>query len=246
MVLDDVADDDRVENRLEVLDRRGALEPEVLQSGEAAQDQVVVEQFPGRAGGPGVKFDELAEGQGEYGELHVPAGEVGGQFSGEHGGVGAGEVEVAVPVHAQGVDRILPPGDALDLVEEDVGPLRAVRQARAQVLQERGRIAQCETGLGFQVEAHHGGAREAFGDPLGDHVEQGGLAAPAHAGEDLDDGDVDEGSDAVDVAGTIDVVLHGAPPEVLGDERSGYRLSTAVDRTDRESLTVDCSRQARG
>ena len=41
MVLDDVADDDRVENRLEVLDRRGALEPEVLQSGEAAQDQVV-------------------------------------------------------------------------------------------------------------------------------------------------------------------------------------------------------------
>ena len=101
MVLDDVADDDRVENRLEVLDRRGALEPEVLQSGEAAQDQVVVEQFPGRAGGPGVKFDELAEGQGEYGELHVPAGEVGGQFSGEHGGVGAGEVEVAVPVHAQ-------------------------------------------------------------------------------------------------------------------------------------------------
>ena len=107
------------------------------------------------------------------------------------------------------------------------------------MLQERGRIAQCETGLGFQVEAHHGGAREAFGDPLGDHVQQGGLAAPAHAGEDLDDGDVDEGSDAVDVAGTIDVVLHGTPPEVLGDERSGYRLSTAVDRTDRESLTVD-------
>ena len=74
----------------------------------------------------------------------------------------------------------------------------------------------------------------------------GGLAAPAHAGEDLDDGDVDEGSDAVDVAGTIYVVLHGTPPEVLGDERSGYHLSTAVDRTDRESLTVDCSRQARG
>ena len=82
MALDDVADDDRVENRLEVLDRRGALEPEVLQSGEAAQDQVVVEQFPGRAGDPGMKFDELAEGQGEYGELHVPADEVGGQFSG--------------------------------------------------------------------------------------------------------------------------------------------------------------------
>ena len=123
-MLQHVPDHHGVEQAVEVLHRGLGIEVEVFQEWESAQDEVVLEEFPGFGAGDAVwavQLDELPEGQGTDRELDEPAREVGTQFAREHRRVGSGEVQVAIPVDPQRIDHVFPSRNLLHLVQEHVG-----------------------------------------------------------------------------------------------------------------------------
>ena len=70
-----------------------------------------------------MEVQKLPEGQRKHLDLHAPSGQVGGVLRGQQIGVGAGHIDVAVEIHPEGIHRILPLVDALDLVKEQISAL---------------------------------------------------------------------------------------------------------------------------
>ena len=70
-----------------------------------------------------VEIKKLPERERQHFNLHAPTREIGGILGGQQVGVGAGNVDVAVQIHPEGIDRIFPGVDALQLVKEEVHPL---------------------------------------------------------------------------------------------------------------------------
>ena len=74
----------------------------------------------------GVSHLKLCKGKRIYNNGDIPPGNVGSQFAGQQPGVGAGDVDVRMELHPQGVDRLLPALHLLNLIEEQVELFLAV------------------------------------------------------------------------------------------------------------------------
>ena len=70
-----------------------------------------------RDGGEGL---ELGEGQRQYGDFHIAAGQISRQLSGEKGSVGPGQIDVARAKKTKTIDDLLPTGHLLDFVKEEI------------------------------------------------------------------------------------------------------------------------------
>ena len=240
VVLNHVAHEGRVVDAAEIGEGRLPPAVEVPQAREASEGEVVLEELLVRrrrlARGGGIEEAQgpvLGEGEWLHMDRHVPAGEVGGEVTGEHPGAGPREVDVAVPVHAQRVDDSFPARDLLDLVEEEVGARRAVGRPGGEVVEQLLGGADRQADGGFEVEADDLGSRVVLVDLLGDEVEDGGLSAAARSGEDLDDRGVDVRRDAVGVARAGDDLI-GLKHAIL--------LSTTIDESNSIADTIDYSR----
>ena len=75
---------------------------------------------------PGVSHLKLCKGKGVYNKGDIPPGNIGSQFAGQQPGVGAGDVDVCMKLHPQGIDRLLPALYLLNLIEEQVELFLAV------------------------------------------------------------------------------------------------------------------------
>ena len=135
--------------------------------------------------GIAVEVQKLPEGQGQHLDLHIPPGEVGGKLRGQQVGIGAGNVDVAVQIHPEGIDRIFPAADALYLVKEQVHPL-----ARDGAVHDMGVKIPCGhvgKAHGFKVDLDDLFFQNTAGPKLvGHQLHQTGFSAPADAGDDLD------------------------------------------------------------
>ena len=70
-----------------------------------------------------MEVQKLTEGQRQHFDLHIASGQIRGQFGGQQVGVGAGHINVAIQIHAEGIHGILPVPNLLHLVQKQVKPL---------------------------------------------------------------------------------------------------------------------------
>ena len=70
-----------------------------------------------------MKVQKLPERERKYLDFHASSSQVGGILGGQKIRIGAGHIDVAVKIHPEGIYRILPLVDALDLVKKQVGTL---------------------------------------------------------------------------------------------------------------------------
>ena len=185
----------------------------ILQMGgrEAAETDVVRQLLPGvpHLGVLALECQVLCEGQSENAEGDVAPSEIGGDFGGHHAGVGAGHIQVHVKVRLQGVDHLFPALDLLHLVQKEVGGsvgAEAAFQLRVHL-------------LGGHVVVLHG--IEAVADDLlrrdaalaqliHDHLQNRGLPAAAHAGQNFHERGIGIGHNFFGIGRSVDHV--GPPP----------------------------------
>lgn len=185
----------------------------VLQMGgrEAAEADIVRQLLPGvpHFGILAFEGEVLRKGQGENAEGDVAPGEIGGDFGGHHAGVGAGHIQVHVKVRLQGVDDFFPALDLLHLVQKEVGG-----SAGAEAAFQLGVHL-----LGGHVVVLHG--VEAVADDLlrwdaalaqliHDHLQNRGLPAAAHAGQNFHERGIGIGHNFFGIGRSVDHV--GPPP----------------------------------
>ena len=118
--LDDVLELDGVKEVGQILSAGSLVIAQIGKIGHTTAEQILLEA-PGIRGiriDSAVQLHELLEGEGIDHELHIPTAQIGGQLTGEQLGVGAGDVDVAVQCHPEGIDALFPVSNLLDLVKE--------------------------------------------------------------------------------------------------------------------------------
>ena len=241
VVLNHIPHEGRVVDAAEICHGRLPSAAEVPQTRKASKGKVVLEKLLVRRRRPfrGGEVETtqcpiLGEGERLNVNLDVPAGEVSGEVPGEHPGVGPCEVDIAVPIHPQRIDDSLPARNLLYLVEEEVGTRSAVRRLSSEVVEQLLGSADGQADGGLEVEPDRLGSWMVLADLLSDKVEDGGLSAAAHSGEDLDDRGVGVWRDAVGVARARNNLVglgHGILP------------STTIDKVGLIAILIDHSRQ---
>ena len=141
-----------------------------------------------------MEVEEFQEGQGEHFDFHGSAGQIGSVFGRKQVGVGAGDINVAVEVHPEGVDGILPTFDSLQFVEEQIHPFAGNDSGFDIVVEVVG--GHFFELMGFKVHLDDLVIRDAGFLQVSDHqLQQTGLAAAADAGDDLDGFRIPESDD---------------------------------------------------
>lgn len=84
--------------------------------------QVLAETFPHVGSGENgeVQLHELPKGKGINHKFHIPSGKICHQFAGKQLGVAAGDIDIAVYFHTEGVNALLPGGDFLYFIKEQI------------------------------------------------------------------------------------------------------------------------------
>ena len=241
VVLNHIPHEGRVVDAAEISHGRLPPAAEVPQARKAPKGKVVLEKLLVRRRRPfrcgeveTTQCPILGEGERLNVNLDVPAGEVSGEVPGEHPGVGPCQVDIAVPIHPQRIDDPLPARNLLYLVEEEVGTRSAVRRLGSEVVEQLLGSADGQADGGLEVEPDRLGSWMVLADLLSDKVEDGGLSAAAHSGEDLDDRGVGVWRDAVGVARARNNLVglgHGILP------------STTIDKVGLIAILIDHSRQ---
>ena len=70
-----------------------------------------------------VEIEELTERERQHFDFHASSGEIGGILRRKKIGIRSGDIDVAVKIHTEGVYRVLPCLDPLQLVKEKIHPL---------------------------------------------------------------------------------------------------------------------------
>ena len=120
------------------------IQPHICDARHPAKAQISIQQFlrlitftigiidplPHSSGGAfalpnyiAMKVQKLPERERKYLDFHASSSQVGGILGGQKIRIGAGHIDVAVKIHPEGIYRILPLVDALDLVKKQVGTL---------------------------------------------------------------------------------------------------------------------------
>ena len=88
--------------------------------GEPAKPDIFLQQFLLGQCTAVFEVQIFAERQGIDGDRHIAACQIGGDLAGHELGVGAGHIDVGIRTFQQAVDRLLPAGDFLNLVQQEV------------------------------------------------------------------------------------------------------------------------------
>ena len=74
-----------------------------------------------------MEIDKLCKRQRQHFDFHTAAGQIGGIFRRKQVGVGAGDVDVAIQIHAKRIDRVFPACHTLQFIEKQIHPLARQR-----------------------------------------------------------------------------------------------------------------------
>ena len=133
---------------------------------------------------------KLCKGKRVYNKGDIPPGDVGRQLAGQQPGVGAGDVDVRMELHPQGVDCLFPALYLLDLIEEQVELFLAVADLLTYIVVQGMVLAEMLITQVFKIQKD--GIRTAY--LVTNLLQQDAFPATPDAGQYLDDVLADEGS----------------------------------------------------
>ena len=184
--LEDVAVEDGVEDALEVLVDGGGVAAEGEGQREAAFAGIAAPDGLRGEGGGREGGAVFGKGKGIHAALDVAPREIGGQFAGEEGAVGAGDGDVESAARVEAVNQALPSRNPLDFVEQDMGAASGGETGLEGVPGVAPGGVVRFVGI-FVVDADDAVRRDAIrAKGLGIQGEGGRFAAASDAGQDFD------------------------------------------------------------
>ena len=161
---------------------------EVRQIGHTACGQILAETLAGisiRVDGT-VQLDKFRKGERIDHKFHIPSGQIGSQLAGKQLGIGTGDINVTVQLHAEGIDTFFPGVHLLYLIKKKIDLALDFRSLVDDLIMECHGSA--EMGIahilkvnGDKLAAVHAGAAQF----LFNQIQHDRLPASADTGQDL-------------------------------------------------------------
>ena len=149
-----------------------------------------------------MEVQKLTEGQRQHLDLHIAPGQICGQFGGQQVGVGAGHINVAIQIHAEGIHGILPVPNLLHLVQKKVESL-TLGDSFHHILIKPLAVHVCKL-HGLKVHREDLFLHDALFPQMRHHqFQQAGFAAAPDSGHDLDDLHILNGNELIKVLRSV-------------------------------------------
>ena len=185
---DHIVEDDRIVDVMQILPAWFGRIAEIGKVGHPAQRQVLLKSC--RVGCNGfncsVEFEKFSKREGVNGKFHIAPAQHGRQFAGQQLGVGAGDVNVAVQLNAEGVDGFFPLRNFLNLIKKQIDFARDGSGPFQHLFVQRLCRAEVRIAHDFKVKRNHLRILNARRFQLVlDEIQHDGLAAAPDAGHHL-------------------------------------------------------------